>query len=291
VWFLAFLIGLFSGVISGLVSVGGSIIVTSMLILFSALYHWDLDMKQIVTSTAFYTLMTTISGTVYFWLNQLVVKKIVIFFGIPAVISSLAASLFANSVRDNWLQGIFAFFCLLAAVAIILPARGGDVQKPAPFPYLTSIFLSLIVGGVGGLIGVAAGFLYMPIFLRLFHLRVRQAVGTGMAVGGMLCAGTIMGKLGGDFIRVDVILPLGTSGIIGALIGGKMTSFIKEKWLNLLMCIIIAAIAVQTVFVFLAHSLMISLPVVITAALLLASAFLWLIFNLNPYFVKTGERS
>ncbi|MFS0647140.1 sulfite exporter TauE/SafE family protein [Siminovitchia sp. 179-K 8D1 HS] len=259
---LAFLIGLFSGVISGMVSVGGSIIVTSMLILFSTLYGWDLNMKQIV-----------------------------VFFGIPAVISSLASSLLANSIGDAWLQGVFAFFCLLAALAIILPDRRQHHHDNASFPYFTSIFLSLIVGGVGGLIGVAAGFLYMPIFLRLFHLTVRQAVGTGMVVGGMLCVGTIMGKLGGDFIRMDVILPLGISGVIGVLIGGKLTSFIKEKWLNLLMCIIIAAIAVQTIFVFLADSLMIAFPIVITAALLLSVVFLWLIFALNPSFAKRGERS
>ncbi|MFS0645792.1 sulfite exporter TauE/SafE family protein [Siminovitchia sp. 179-K 8D1 HS] len=290
-WVFAFLVGLFSGAISGMISVGGSIIVTSMLILFSALYNWDFNMKQIVTTTAFYTLITTISGTIYFWLNKLVVKKIVVFFGIPAVISSLASSLLANSADDNWLQGVFAFFSLLAALAIILPEKNRDQQDHASFPYFTSILLSLIVGAVGGMIGVAAGFLYMPIFLRLFHLKVRQAVGTGMVVGGMLCVGTILGKLGGDYIRMDVILPLGISGIVGVLIGGKLTSFIKDKWLNLLMCIIIAAIAVQTIFVFMADSLMISLPIVITATLLLSGIFLWLIFALNPSFAKREGRS
>lgn len=290
-WMLAFLVGLFSGVISGMVSVGGSIIVTAMLILFSSMYNWDFHMKQIVTTTAFYTLITTISGAIYFWLHKLVVKKIVVFFGIPAVISSLASSLLANSVDDNWLQGVFAFFSLLAALAIILPEKNRDQQNHASFPYFTSILLSLIVGAVGGMIGVAAGFLYMPIFLRLFHLTVRQAVGTGMVVGGMLCVGTIMGKLGGDYIRMDVILPLGISGFIGVLIGGKLTVFIKEKWLNLLMCLIIAAIAVQTIVVFLSDALMISLPVVIAAALLLSASFIWLIFGYNPFLAKRRSRS
>ncbi len=286
-WIIAFLIGLFSGIISGMVSVGGSIIVTSMLILISAVFQLKLDMKQIVTTTAFYTLFTTISGAIYFWLQKLVVNKIVLYFGIPAVVSSFISSLMANSFNDNVLQGIFAFFALLAAVAIILPSRGKEHNAESKFPYFTAIFLSIIVGAVGGMIGVAAGFLYMPIFLRLFRLTVRQAVGTGMVVGGMLCVGTILGKLSGEYIRMDVIVPLGISGVIGAVIGGKLTALISEKWLSLLMCLIMAAIAVQTITVFLADSLMISMPVLIVVALAITVAFVWLIFGLNKKYVRT----
>ncbi|GIN22331.1 MAG TPA: sulfite exporter TauE/SafE family protein [Bacillus bacterium] len=286
-WIIAFLIGLFSGIISGMVSVGGSIIVTSMLILISAVFQLKLDMKQIVTTTAFYTLFTTISGAIYFWLQKLVVNKIVLYFGIPAVISSFISSLMANSFNDNVLQGIFAFFALLAAVAIVLPSRGKELDAESKFPYFTAIFLSIIVGAVGGMIGVAAGFLYMPIFLRLFRLTVRQAVGTGMVVGGMLCVGTILGKLSGEYIRMDVIVPLGISGVIGAVIGGKLTALISEKSLSLLMCLIMAAIAVQTITVFLADSLMISMPVLIVVALAITVAFVWLIFGLNKKYVRT----
>ena len=286
-WIIAFLIGLFSGIISGMVSVGGSIIVTSMLILISAVFQLKLDMKQIVTTTAFYTLFTTISGAIYFWLQKLVVNKIVLYFGIPAVISSLISSMMANSFNDNVLQGIFAFFALLAAVAFVLPSRGKELDAESKFPYFTAIFLSIIVGAVGGMIGVAAGFLYMPIFLRLFRLTVRQAVGTGMVVGGMLCVGTILGKLSGEYIRMDVIVPLGISGVIGAVIGGKLTALISEKSLSLLMCLIMAAIAVQTITVFLADSLMISMPVLIVVALAITVAFVWLIFGLNKKYVRT----
>ncbi|WP_313429947.1 sulfite exporter TauE/SafE family protein [Siminovitchia terrae] len=278
-WILAFLIGLFSGIISGMVSVGGSIIVTSMLILISAIFQLKLGMKQIVTTTAFYTLFTTISGAVYFWLQKLVVNKIVVYFGIPAVMSSLISSLMANSFNDNVLQGIFAFFALLAAITIILPSSGKKLDAEGRFPYFTAISLSIIVGAVGGMIGVAAGFLYMPIFLRLFRLTVRQAVGTGMVVGGMLCVGTILGKLSWEYVRVDVIVPLGISGIIGALIGGKLTALISEKTLNFLMCLIIAAIAVQTIIVFLVNSLMVSLPIVMVATLVVSVVFVWLILT------------
>lgn len=280
-WILAFLIGLFSGVITGLVTVGGSIIVTSMLMLMSVILHLKLNMKQIVTTTAFYTLFTTISGAVYFWTQKLVVKKIVIYFGIPAVFSSLVSSLIANSMNDHVLQGIFAIFALIAAIAIILPESNKEWGTDENFPDVISIILSIIVGTVGGLIGVAAGFLYMPIFLRLFRLSIRQSIGTGMFVGALLCVGTILGKLSWDYIRVDVIVPLSISGIIGVVVGGKLTALIKEKWLNLLMCLIIAAIAVQTFIVFLADSWEVPLLVVIAVALAMSALFIWLIFKFN----------
>lgn len=50
-----------------------------------------------------------------------------------------------------------------------------------------------------------------------------------MAVGGLLCVGAIMGKLSGEYIRMDVIIPLGISGIIGPLIGGKLTRSLKKS--------------------------------------------------------------
>ncbi|MBO1001860.1 sulfite exporter TauE/SafE family protein [Pseudogracilibacillus auburnensis] len=287
-WLLALLIGLLSGIVIGLVTVGGSIIVTSMLMLMSAVFHLQLNMKQIVTTTAFYTLFTTISGAIYFWIQRLVVHKIVLYFGIPALLSSMISSLLANSLNNQVLQGIFAFFSLLAAVAIILPSSNKDLRTDMEFPYVISIILSIIIGTVGGMIGVAAGFLYMPIFLRLFRLSVKQAIGTGMFVGGMLCVGTILGKLSWDYIRIEVIVPLSISGIIGVLIGGKLTTIISEKWLNLLMCLIIAAIAVQTHIVFLADSLMVPLPVIITVSLIMSATFTWLIFKYNPIRERTG---
>ncbi|MFD1707444.1 sulfite exporter TauE/SafE family protein [Siminovitchia sediminis] len=290
-WFFIYLlVGFFTGIITGMVSVGGGIIIAGILIFFSGLFHLQLDMKHIAMTTSFYSLCSTMSGTVYYWAQKMVVKRIVLFFGIPALIASLTSSTFANYVHDDILKGIFAFFSLLAAIAAVLPEKSKNTnQSSERFLYGLAVFSSVTIGIVGGMIGVAAGFLYMPIFMRYFKLPVREAVGTGLVVGGMLAAGTIIGKLGGGYFLPGIVLPLIFGGISGVLIGGKLTSIINASKLKAFISVVIFCVSIQMIYTFLSGVIGLSIYTIgAFAVVILLGFWSWKLFY-KPKKVNNGR--
>ncbi|MFD1706207.1 sulfite exporter TauE/SafE family protein [Siminovitchia sediminis] len=258
-WLISLAIGLLAGILTGMISVGGGVIVTSLLILFTSWLALGLNMKEIAMTTSIYTVFSTLSGAVYYYTQKLVQLKAIVYFGAPALLSSLIFSQIANTLSDELLKGIFAFFSIVATISILLPKKETSGDQEENYSLVLSVLLSIGVGAVGGLIGVAAGFLYMPIFIRMFGMPVKKAVGTGLLVGMMLASGTILGKFGGNYFRLDLTVPLILGGVAGVYFGGKMASFMKDQWLKVMMAVAIIGVTIQVLFEYLYHTLQISL--------------------------------
>lgn len=278
---IAFIIGLMTGVLTGMISVGGGVIVTSLLILFTQWLKLGLNMKEIAMMTSFNTIFTTISGSVYYYLQKLVKFNVILYFGVPALLSSLLSSRIANTLSDDLLKGIFTLFSIIAAISILLPKKDTVEVKEERFSPILAIILSAGVGAVGGMIGVAAGFLYIPIFINIFKLPIKKAVGTGLVVGALLATGTIIGKLGGGYFRLDLTVPLIIGGMVGVIIGGKIASFIEEKWLKIIMVTVISGISIQLVFEYLYHTLDIPLSIVFVVMTITFSIFFVGVYMMN----------
>lgn len=288
-WVIAFIIGLLTGVLTGMISVGGGVIVTSLLILFTEWLKLGLNMKEIAMTTSFNGIFTSLSGAVYYYLQKLVSLKVILYFGVPALLSSLIFSRLANSLGDEILKGFFTFFSLIAVISILFPKKETVETQGERFSPILAISLSVGVGSVGGMIGVAAGFLYIPIFINIFRLPIKNAVGTGLVVGAMLATGTILGKLGGGYFRPNLTVPLILGGMSGVIIGGKIASFIKEKWLKLIMVIVMSGISIQLVFEYLYHNLQIPLSIVITVMAIIFVAFYFGFYIMNRPKKAKGE--
>lgn len=274
------LLGFIVGVLIGLVSVGGSIILTSILIIFSSYFQPTLNMKQIVTTTSIFTLFSLISGTAYYLYNKLVDKKIVYSFGLPSFIASIIASFYSNTISDNILQGFFVFFALCAVILIIYPDSNNKLHRLRNFKMLI-MAISILIGVIGGMIGVGAGFLFVPIFMKVYELPIKKAIGTGMFVGAILCVGTIMGKLDFSYIRLDVVLPISIAGIAGAMIGGRLTKYFKDKSLHVFMSSIIALLAIQTMASFFKEILLLPVYIIVIIAFFMIIIFSYLIYKFN----------
>lgn len=274
------LLGIIVGILIGLVSVGGSIILTSILIIFSLYFQPVLSMKQIVTTTSIFTLFTLISGTVYYSYKKLVDKSIVYSFGLPAFIASIVASLYSNSISDTILQGVFVFFALCAVIFIIYPDTNNKLHKLRNFKILI-IVISVLIGIIGGMIGVGAGFLFVPIFMKVHKLPIKKAIGTGMVVGAILCVGTIMGKLDSSYIRLDVVLPISIAGVFGAMVGGRLTKYFKDKYLHIFMSSIIALLSIQAMASFLKEILLFPVYIVVVIVVFMIIVFSYFIYKFN----------
>lgn len=249
-WLIILFVGMFSGFLTGLMSVGGAIVATFMLMFVPSLFGTYFPMQTIAAFVTIQTITSSVSGAVYYYRQRLMDKNLILYFGFPAILGSYLSSLYANRLSDAVLRGIFALLSIGAAVMMFFPNK----EKPEnqKFSKGLAVILSVCVGLIGGLVGVSAGFLYIPIFLHLFRIPIRRAVGTGMVVGMMLSLGILMGKVGSDYFAYDLGLLLGIGAVLGAQLGGKLGTKIDTTLLKRIMVFTILGISVKMMFEFLA---------------------------------------
>ncbi len=242
-WMILLGLGFLSGLITGLTSVGGGIVTTFLLLLLLPVFGYQYPMQSIATITTFHSIASLISGVFYYYRKKLIDKNLVIYFGVPSIATSYMASLIANQLSEQLLRGIFAALAIVAAVTMFFPNK--ERSNDEKFKKELSVLLSLGVGFIGGIMGVAAGFLYIPIFLYIFRTPIRVAVGSGMLVGLLLALGTLLGKIGTAYFVYDVALILVVGAIAGAQLGGRIGAMISNVWLKRVMATVICVISLK----------------------------------------------
>lgn len=109
------IIGFFSGMLSGLVGVGGGIIIVPCLVFFLALTQ-----KQAQgTSLAVLTLPVVFLGMWQYYKNGHIDFKIVVLLAIGFVIGGYFGGKIANKISDDLLKKIFGVLLLLIAVKML----------------------------------------------------------------------------------------------------------------------------------------------------------------------------
>ncbi|WP_269799371.1 sulfite exporter TauE/SafE family protein [Bacillus sp. FJAT-42315] len=94
------------------------------------------------------------------------------------------------------------------------------------------LFIGIVSGAYGVMIGAGGGFIFVPALLLLFHLSPATAAGTGLAV---VCLNAISGvigykKQGHIHYRFGFILAAGA--LPGIFIGAKFTSSVSPDIFN-----------------------------------------------------------
>ncbi|MFY8128394.1 MAG: sulfite exporter TauE/SafE family protein [Chitinophagaceae bacterium] len=109
------IIGFFSGMLSGLVGVGGGIIIVPCLVFFLALTQ-----KQAQgTSLAVLTLPVVFLGMWQYYKNGHIDFKIVVLLAIGFVIGGYFGGKIANKISDDLLKKIFGVVLLLIAIRML----------------------------------------------------------------------------------------------------------------------------------------------------------------------------
>lgn len=116
--------------------------------------------------------------------------------------------------------------------------------------------LSFIVGVVGGVYGIGGGSIIAPFLITFFNLPVYTIAGAVLlgtftsSVAGVAFYSLI--PLNGTVAPPDWILGIlfGTGGLIGMYFGAKTQKFISEKWIKIVLGIIVFTIASRYIWRF-----------------------------------------
>ena len=241
------LAGVFVGVMSGLLGVGGGTIMVPI-------FRLAFGMSPLAsTATSLFAIIPpSISGVVAHARAKTCVPKLGLALGVGgAVMSPLGVWL--ASVSPGWLVicvaaiviGFSAFKMFKKAVKCAPAPRAGAASahsaSPKPVPdqphlsrkqYLQGACIGLIAGLASGYVGVGGGFIMVPLVLAVLDIPMSLASGTSLIAIMILAIPGVIGQglLGNIDYLAGIAIVVGS--IPGALVGARLVRVVPERQLR-----------------------------------------------------------
>ncbi|SMF32816.1 sulfite exporter TauE/SafE family protein [Pseudobacteriovorax antillogorgiicola] len=262
-WILLSLGG-FVGALSGLLGVGGGVLMTP------ALHILGLPMPLAVGTTLTQMVASSISGTIKHHSQANVSWPLVLAFGLPGVLGVLGGKELMVFVAHKpqlmaKLGLIYAGFLVLMAGLMAkreLAPKGSSgrrsIWKVGPrwsqgqglyeIYYLPCIFFGVLIGVVSGLTGLGGGFFYMPIMSQLMDMPLKVSVGSslGIVVISSIVGATSYGFAGMSDLNMAAMIAVGS--IVGSVLGATATQFVQGRRLKLMFATLVLMAAISMVF-------------------------------------------
>ncbi|HHY71791.1 MAG TPA: sulfite exporter TauE/SafE family protein [Bacillus bacterium] len=245
-WVVLFIVGLSSGVIGSLVGLGGGIITVPALLFISAytVLIGKISPQIAVGTSSLVIIATGLSSTLtYIKLKKIdYVSGLLFFIGsAPGAIIGAMTNKYLNAEQFNLYFGIFIIFISLTLMfrgrlkaktsstsrfrinRTSVDERGNTNQYS--FNIFFAIFISFIVGFLGGIFGIGGGSLMVPAMLLLFRFPPHIAVATSMFL--IFLSSTVSSYTHFNLGNIDWIIAIAL--IPGAWIGAKIGSIINQR--------------------------------------------------------------
>lgn len=241
------LAGVFVGVMSGLLGVGGGTIMVPI-------FRLAFGMSPLAsTATSLFAIIpTSISGVVAHARAKTCVPKLGLALGVGGAVMS-PMGVWLASVSPGWLVicvaavviGFSAFKMFKKAVKCAPAPRAGAASahsaSPKPVPdqphlsrkqYLQGACIGLIAGLASGYVGVGGGFIMVPLMLAVLDIPMSLASGTSLiAIMILAIPGVIeQGLLGNIEYLAGIAIVVGS--IPGALVGARLVRVVPERQLR-----------------------------------------------------------
>lgn len=235
------LLGIFVGLLSGLLGIGGGILVTPALIfIFHQQALFSTNVTQVATGSSLAVIIFTTFTSVIAYQQKKSIDWHLVRCILPGIVlGALIGALTVTLVPSILLARFLGFFIFLIALQMLFLGRITHT-KVLPNIWILAL-LGLIVGIIGSLVGIGGGLLLLP-FFDYYRLSIHRAAGTVItcsffvALTGV-CSLTVIPYFLPNIHKVYVFWPavwriVPTSIIfawIGTLIAHKLPVYIMRR--------------------------------------------------------------
>lgn len=240
---MGYFAAVFIGISLGLIGGGGSILTVPVLV-----YLFGMDEFSAVIYSLFIVGMTSVAGSLAYFVKGCVDIRTAVFFGIPSVIAvflarmiilpAIPARLFnvggLTITKPVLLMLIFAILMMIASYSMIRKKvyAGGECPATHKMHYFPVLAEGFFTGTLTGLIGAGGGFLIIPVLVNILKMPVKTAIGTSLII---ISISSLMGfaiSAPERIIHWSFLLGITLIAIIGILIGNIISAKIDGKKLK-----------------------------------------------------------
>jgi uncharacterized membrane protein YfcA len=245
-------LGLVTGFVSGMLGIGGGIIMAPLLLFVPPFFGFEaLSMQAVAGLTIVQGLVACVAGAVTHRKFKFVSDRLSVYMGASIFIAALVGGAGAKYVANEALLFIFAGLAAGAAILMLVPKKE-DAEKPdidmLHFRRWRALSAAAGVGLLGGLVGQGGSFILIPLMTSFVQIPTRIAIGSNLAIVIMSTTAGFIGKaITGQivwFLTIPIILTVPPATYIGAQVSRRVPVF----WLRRILALVIGIAAVRIWF-------------------------------------------
>jgi hypothetical protein len=242
------ILALVTGFISGLLGIGGGIILAPLLLFLPPMFGMhELTMHTVAGLTVVQGLAACVSGALAHRRFNFVSGQLMVWMGTVIFGTAFAGGAAAVYLENSILLVIFSLLAFTAALLMLVPTAG-DSEAPDirnfSFSRLRAVTASGTVGLVGGMVGQGGSFILIPLMTSYMQVPTRIAIGSNLAIVLLSSLAAFLGKAVTGQIDWFLALPVLLCAPPATHVGSFLSRRVPVVYLRRLLaaCIALAAI-------------------------------------------------
>lgn len=249
---LLVVLGFFAGLLGAVTGIGGGILLSPILAL-----HFGIPIRQAIGTSLVAVITTSAASSSVHLQRHTTDIRLGMTLELATSLGAAVTAYLVGYFNRNVLEGLFAGFLLYSSITILL--RGGKVKDqeipPAsdngktvippyePHRYPLGLALSLVAGGLSGLLGIGGGPIKVPVMYIFMNVPLMVATATSnFMIGVTAAASAIVYYRRGD-ILVEIAAPLAVGVFLGSLLGARLAPRVRTKYVVYLLVAIMLYLA------------------------------------------------
>jgi hypothetical protein len=242
-------LGLLTGFLSGMLGIGGGIVMAPLLLYVPPLFGFEpLPMRTVAGLTIVQGLVACISGALSHRQFRMVSKRLSLYMGISIFIAAMVGGAGAGYVSNQILLFIFAGLAFSAAFLMLIPVKG-ECENPdvacLAFYRWRAVTSASAVGLLGGLVGQGGSFILIPLMTSFVRIPTRIAIGSNLAIVLLSSMAGFIGKATTGQIEWLMAVPIVLTVVPAARVGSLVSRRVPVLGLRRALAVLIAIAAIR----------------------------------------------
>ncbi|UTH07375.1 sulfite exporter TauE/SafE family protein [Macrococcoides canis] len=239
------LIGAFGAFISGLVGIGGAIVIYPMLLFIPPIFGYKITPEIASGLTAAQVFFSTMSGSMSQRNNPDLNKGIIVPMGAGILLGSLIGAYSASIFDESLINIVYTFLAILAVFLMFVKVK--PENEHTTFNKIALFITALAIGILSGIVGAGGAFIIVPVLLAIFKAPFRSVVASSIVIAFISSIGTFIMKSMTGQIDFIMMIPLVIASLLFAPIGTKVSKKMNQQLLRVILALLIALAAIKMI--------------------------------------------
>ncbi len=231
-------VSLISGFFSGLLGIGGGIILGPLLLYVPPLLGFEpLTMRVVAGLTIVQGLLGCLGGGLVHRKFHFVSDKLIVYMGISIFIAAGIGGVVSGFISNEILLFIFACLAFVAAILMTKPIKD-DPERPDEtmnFSVFRAVIAASGVGLLGGMVGQGGSFILVPLMIFYVKIPTRIAIGSNLLIVMLSSVAAFISKAATGQIQWLMSIPIFFTAIPFSVLGGYVSARVSVAWLRKLL--------------------------------------------------------
>lgn len=237
VTFIIFIVCIISGILTGLLGIGGGLVIVPMFMTVLPFFGVDiLSTHQIVAVSTTCVFFNSATTAFYRRKEHFIDKKLILLLSLFIIVGTVSGSLISSVAPEKLIFIVYFFVCLLS-IYLFNKTLFFDLQK-SKFKFLLYLIFSLI-GALSSIIGIGGAVFFATALRSFVESDTKKLLPTITFLVFVHAAFAFFSKLALGEVILSIIPIAVISSLIGAKIGTKISRFVSTRAINIMMQIVL----------------------------------------------------